>query len=334
MKKAAIVILNYNGEKVLSRFFPSIASLSQFPIVLIDNHSTDGSISYLKHNFPNVQLIALEQNWGYSGGYTLGLERLRGQYEYYILLNSDVSLTPYWDVRLVSQMEKYDATAAQPKVLSLVEKGFFDYAGAAGGYLDRLGYPFCRGRVLHTLEKDLGQYEDVVEVDWASGACFGVLAANFHELGGFDSSFFAHMEEIDLCLRFRLHGKKIFAFPEITVFHLGGGTLPTSNPMKTYLNFRNSLMMLRKNLTTLGFFKVVLIRIFLDAGAALHLLFTKGVAHAWAVLKAYWHFLRGKSSQKILVKTCPNNLSVSEKPIFSVIWSYYLKGKRTFTSMR
>ncbi len=334
MRKAAIVILNFNGEKVLSRFLPSIVSLCNYPLVLIDNHSTDGSLTYLRKNFPEVQLIALAQNWGYSGGYTYGLEKLKGQYEYYILLNSDVSLTPGWDVAFIAQMEKYCATAAQPKVLSLSDKGFFDYAGASGGYLDLLGYPFCRGRILHTVEKDMGQYNDAVEVDWASGACFGVSAQNFHELGGFDPSFFAHMEEIDLCLQLRTKGNKIFVFPDITVYHLGGGTLPKSNPMKTYLNFRNSLMMLRKNLTPFVFFKVIMIRIFLDAAAAMHLLLTENKAHAGAVIKAYWHFLRGKTRIKNIVKTPQNKLTVLDKPLFSIIWSYYLKGKRTFASMR
>ncbi len=334
MKKAVIVILNYNGEQVLKRFFPSIASLSNFPIVLIDNNSQDGSIPYLKKNFPEVGLIELEENFGYSGGYSYGLEKLKGLYHFYILLNSDVSLTSGWDISLIRNMEVSNAVAAQPKILSFEEKGYFDYSGASGGYLDLLGYPFCRGRILNSVERDQGQYDEEVEVDWASGACFGVKASDFHEAGGFDPTFFAHMEEIDLCLRFRIQKKKIFAFPQVTIFHLGGGTLPKSNPMKTYLNFRNSLIMLRKNLTFAGFLRLFVCRVLLDSAAAFHLLFTQGGTHAAAVVKAYWDFLFRVNVSKSPDKINLTGLSLLNKPIHSVIWNYYLKRNKTFASMR
>ncbi|WP_114750774.1 glycosyltransferase family 2 protein [Pleomorphovibrio marinus] len=334
MEKAAIVILNYNGEKILKRFFPSIHTLSNYPIVLIDNNSTDGSIRFISDNFTKVQIIRLERNLGYSGGYTSGLELVKGKYEYYILLNSDIAVTPYWDHSLVSQMETWNATAAQPKILSLNEDGFFDYAGASGGYLDLLGYPFCRGRILHTLEKDLGQYDDPVEVDWASGACFCVRTEDFHSAGGFDSHFFAHMEEIDLCIRLRKEGKKIFSFPTVVVYHLGGGTLHKSNPYKTYLNFRNSLYMLRKNLANWDFLKVFLMRIVWDTAAAFHVTLTQGLPHGMAIVKAYLHFLLRKNNLPTTSKTKKRNITVLKNPVHSIIYKYYVEGIKTFSGTR
>jgi len=335
MKEATIVILNYNGEAMLRQYLPQVISNSIFDIVVVDNGSDDASLSFLRNNFPNIRLILLSENHGYSKGYNLGLEDLKGEYSYYLLLNSDVKVTADWDRALVTYLsDKPDVAACQPKVLSLVKKGYFDYAGAAGGFLDHLGYPFCRGRVLHVLEEDQCQYSDSIELDWASGACFCVNSSIFHKLGGFNPHFFSHMEEIDLCWRMRNEGYKIHYCGESSVYHLGGGTLSQVNPFKTYLNFRNSLYMLKSNLEFNSFIKVFCVRLVMDFGAMMHLLFTKGFSHSRAVVKAYWDFLTMREALRFhQVKKVKRFKSAKTNPIYSIIISYYFKGKKKYSQL-
>jgi GT2 family glycosyltransferase len=334
MGQAAIVILNFNGEGMLSRFLPNIVENSKFDIVVIDNGSQDNSVGFLNLKYPEIKVLQLAQNFGYSKGYNHGLDSLKGQYDFYLLLNSDVQVTPCWDEYMVQYLElDQNIAAAQPAVLSLAKDGFFDYAGAAGGFLDRLGYPYCRGRILHTIELDEGQYHSPIEVDWASGACFCVRADLFHQFGGFNPAFFAHMEEIDLCWRFRTAGFRVHCNGAVKVYHLGGGTLRESNPFKTYLNFRNSLFMLATNLSQKKLIHILLIRLFLDFAAAVHISFTKDFTHGAAIFKAYWHYLRNrKKITQNNIKTGQINSS-SRKKIQSIVFNYYFKGQKKFSDL-
>jgi GT2 family glycosyltransferase len=332
MRKAAIVILNYNGRHMLQRFMPSVIEGSSYDVVVVDNHSSDGSMEFLEEHYPQVERVFLSENAGYSGGYNNGLAQLSGRFEYYLLLNSDVKVTTGWDLEMVAYLDNNPSiAAAQPKIISLVEEGTFDYAGAAGGFLDGIGYPYCRGRILHSIESDFGQYDSPMSVDWASGACFCIRAALFHAHQGFDPIFFAHMEEIDLCWRLRNSGYVISANPSVVVYHLGGGTLQRNNPKKTYLNFRNSLLMLYKNLGKRTFYKLLLFRIVLDFGAMIHLLITNGVPHSLAVFRAYYAFFSLRhtlTKSNVLSHTIGSNTYV-----FSIIWEYYGKGKRFFSQL-
>jgi len=334
MRKAAIVLLNYNGKEMLRRFLPAVLKESSYDLVVVDNASTDGSIDFLAAHYPQVQLILLPANVGYSGGYNQGLERLDKQYEYYLLLNSDVKVSANWDVDMVGFLDKNPTiAAAQPKIISLIDEGSFDYAGAAGGFLDGFGYPYCRGRILHSLELDQGQYDDPVAIDWASGACFCVRAEIFHRHQGFDPIFFAHMEEIDLCWRLRNRGHVIGVNPAVAVYHLGGGTLNRSHPKKTYLNFRNSLFMLYKNLSRKTFYKLFLCRVVLDTGAMIHFLFTSGGAHSLAVIRAYYAFFSQRHTLKITADAAGPNISGGNPFVLSIIWEYYGRGKKYYSQL-
>ncbi|WP_373399738.1 glycosyltransferase family 2 protein [Algoriphagus halophilus] len=236
MKSCAVVILNYNGEEMLQKFLPSVVEYSQSDVWVIDNSSTDQSTTLLFRDFPQVNLIPLKANFGYAGGYNWGLEELRGKYKYYILLNSDVEVTPEWDLDLVSSADSKSGYAAiQPKILSFQNRDYFDYAGAGGGFIDALAYPYCRGRIWEHIEMDEGQYDDFIDVDWASGACMLVNAEAFHQMNGFDAHFFAHMEEIDLCWRMRNQGWKIGYDGKTKVYHVGGATLARTNPKNYFL---------------------------------------------------------------------------------------------------
>jgi GT2 family glycosyltransferase len=335
MQKAAIIILNYNGEDMLRKFLPDVVKFSNYEIIVADNGSTDGSISFLQNNFPHLTTILLGSNNGFSQGYNLALDQLEGDYGYYILLNSDILVTEDWDKRMISWMDLNPSiVAAQPKILSYQQQDYFDHAGAGGGFLDQLGYPYCRGRILNHVEKDDHQYDDPIPVDWASGACLFIRALDFHKAGGFEKVFFAHMEEIDLCWRLRLLGKKIFYNGEVTVYHVNGGTLSRNSPTKTYLNFRNNLLMLYKNLSNAAFLKVFAIRIFFDFVALLQFSFSEGLAHGKAVINAYLDFLALKNSVR---KTCPLASKLTRvdqgKKIHSIVITYYLKRKRTFSEI-
>lgn len=289
MKTVAIVILNYNGKVHLSTFLPSVVAHSQgHRVIVADNGSTDESINYLKENFSAVELIQLDQNYGFCGGYNRALKQVEA--DYYVLLNSDVEVTSNWIEPIIALMDSIPEIAAcQPKILSYTQKDSFEYAGAAGGFVDVLGYPYCRGRIFDTIEKDEGQYNDTRPIFWATGACLFVKSEVYHKLGGFDEDFFAHMEEIDLCWRIQNQGYQVYYCGESTVYHLGGGTLHKSNPKKTYLNFRNNLRSLTKNSS--GLFWKLPLRILLDGIAVFKFLAGRQTLNAWAVLKADKDFL-------------------------------------------
>lgn len=335
MQKAAIVILNYNGEEMLSQFLPDVILHSTYDVIIADNASSDGSLDFLRRNFPQLQTIPLGANHGFANGYNLALEQLKGKYQYYVLLNSDILVTSDWDKKMIQWLDNNPhIVAAQPKILSYQERNRFDHAGAGGGFLDRLGYPYCRGRIFDHTEEDLNQYDNCQEVDWASGACLFIRAVEFHAFGGFDKVFFAHMEEIDLCWRLRLAGKQIFYNGEVQVYHVNGGTLSRQSPFKTYLNFRNNLLMLYKNLPQLHFIFVFVLRIGFDFAAMIHFWLAEGPGHGKSVAKAYRDFFKLKSS---MIKARPLASKLTNdakgKKAFSIAVSYYLRGKKTYTEI-
>ena len=286
----AIVILNWNGKSFLEKFLPSVISGSpNAEVIVADNDSTDDSIAFMQENYPDIRLIINESNGGYAKGYNDALKQVEA--DYYVLLNSDIEVKAGWVEPLVALMESDKQIAAcQPKLLAYHEKNKFEYAGAAGGYIDKWGYPFCRGRVFNSLEEDHQQYEDVVEVFWASGAAMFVRASAFWEVGGLDEDFFAHMEEIDLCWRLKNQGYKIMVEPKSVVYHVGGGTLPKNSPRKTYLNFRNNFYLLYKNLPRKDFYQVFLFRLIWDGIAGLKFLAEGHWKDTIAVIKAHFHF--------------------------------------------
>ncbi|GHB34249.1 glycosyltransferase family 2 protein [Mongoliitalea lutea] len=330
MQHAAIVILNYNGREVLEKYLPSVVKYSSFPIIIADNASKDDSVRFLQEHYPSIQLILLEKNHGFAQGYNLVLEELRGEYEYFILLNSDVEVTPNWDQVLISWLENNPtAVSVQPKILSAITPTKFDYAGAGGGFLDSLGYPFCRGRILELIEEDASQYNDVIPVDWTSGACMAVRAKDFFGFNGFDGAFFAHMEEIDLCWRWRNAGKQPFYNGAVQVYHFGGGTLSRSNSTKVYLNFRNSLLMNRKNLQGLEFWWVWTHRIVLDLLAVAVFLLKGQFGFAKAVLKAHRDYRI--LNMKPLISGGSKLVWKKNRP-YSILWHYYGLRIRKFHS--
>ncbi len=293
MTKLAVVILNWNGKKYLKDFLPYVLKYTPnyAEIVVADNKSDDDSVAFLKQYFPQVRLIQNNENGGFSKGYNDALAQVNA--EYYVLLNSDVEVSPHWVEPIVQFMDTHTEIAAcQPKILSYNEKHMFEYAGGAGGYIDALGYPFCRGRIFQSLEEDKGQYNQPQEVFWASGSCMFVRAKVYHELGGLDEAFFAHMEEIDFCWRAKNKGYKIFCYPASKIYHIGGGTLHKSNPRKTFLNFRNNLALLYKNLPTHRLIYVLLWRVLLDAVAVIEFTIVGHAPDAWAVIKAHAHFIK------------------------------------------
>ena len=325
----AIVILNWNGKHFLEQFLPNVIHHSPgAEVIVADNGSTDDSISFLKNKFPSVRIISFEKNLGFTGGYNAALKQVSA--DYYVLLNSDVEVTPGWIEPIIAMMEK-DKTigAVQPKILSYYKRDEFEYAGAAGGFIDKYGYPFCRGRIFLSLEKDLHQYDDSTEIFWATGACMFVRASAFHEVEGFDELFFAHMEEIDLCWRMQSAAHTIHYCGQSTVYHVGAGTLLKSNPHKTYLNFRNNLFLLYKNLDKAAFNRVYLFRIIFDAVAAMRFLAGSGGAREMlAVFRAHAHFHQNKKRLK------KNGLHL-QKHIYphSILMAYYVKGIRSFKKL-
>lgn len=293
MKKLGVIILNWNGKKLLEKFLPSVAAHTRgedVELTVADNGSTDGSVAWLKEHYPEVRLIEFEENYGFAKGYNLALERTR--YPYTILLNSDVETPEGWWQPMLRFMESHpEAGACQPKILSYNDKGRFEYAGAAGGMLDRLGYPFCRGRFFDIVEEDKGQYDGKpVEVAWASGAALMVRSELYMELGGLDADFFAHMEEIDLCCRMWGSGHPVYALSDCKVYHLGGGSLPQGNPRKTYLNFRNNLLLLHKNLPKARRRRILFVRRLADTLAWAKFLMAGDTANAGAILRAHKDF--------------------------------------------
>ncbi|MDR0971102.1 MAG: glycosyltransferase family 2 protein [Bacteroidales bacterium] len=306
MNRVAIVILNWNGENLLREYLPSVVAYSKdATIVIADNGSSDSSLNYIKTNFPQIKTIDLKTNYGFAKGYNKALEILREEkdfsenIEYYILLNSDVKVTENWIQPIITLMDSDEKIAAvQPKILSISNPTMFEYAGAAGGFIDYLGYPFCRGRIFDIVEKDNGQYDDEKQIFWASGAAFFVRKKVFEELNGFDEMFFAHQEEIDLCWRMQNKGYKIFYSFHSVCYHLGGGTLNKTSPKKTYLNFRNNLFMLYKNLPKKKQY-IIPIRIILNILSSFLFLFKGKKGEFLAVNRANYHFLKNKKYLKI-----------------------------------
>lgn len=332
----AIVILNFNGKKFLEQFLPSViaSTYSNKRIIVADNASWDESVAFLKsHYLREVEVIELSENSGYAEGYNQALKRIDA--DYYILLNSDVEVTKDWIEPVIELMESNVAIAAcQPKILSWYDKNLFEHAGASGGFIDRYGYPFARGRVFDFCEEDKGQYNYSIPVFWASGAAFFIRSKIFHESGGLDGYFFAHMEEIDLCWRLQLMGYKIFCCPESVVYHVGGGTLPKTNSRKTYLNFRNNLIMLFKNLNRLQRFWKLMVRCLLDTLFFIKNILTGNFAIALAVIKAYFGFFKW-----VFSKEC--KISNNRKPLKkldgaypgSVVIAYFVKKKKRFSEI-
>ena len=292
MKGFSIVIVTWNGLHHLKRFFPSVAATNypDFEIIIADNNSTDGSKEWIKEHYPDVKIAAFDDNYGYTGGNNRAVPF--AEKEILLFLNNDVEVTPDWLIGISTAFEADDEVAiVQPKLLSVEQPEYFEYAGAAGGYLDMLGYPFCRGRVLDTVEKDVGQYDDETEIVWASGAAFAIRKEIFTTLGGFDEDFEFHMEEIDLCWRIQNSGYKIRYNNTTEVFHANASTLNQNNPRKTFLNYRNKLFMITKNSQNNLFF-LLIEKIFIDALISIFILFSKGFNHFFAIIKAYFSFYK------------------------------------------
>lgn len=339
MAKVAIVILNWNGQKMLAKFLPNVIEYSRqdAEIWVADNSSSDGSMHLLETQFPQVKTIVLEQNFGFAEGYNRALRQIEA--DYYVLLNSDVEVSHHWLTPLIEFMDSHPQVAAcQPKLLAEYDKDSFEYAGACGGFLDKYGYPFCRGRIFGTVECDNGQYDYQQEILWATGACMMIRSADYWKAGGLDGRFFAHNEEIDLCWRLRLMGRKIYCIPESEVYHVGGGTLPKSNPMKTFLNFRNNLTMLYKNLSDKELSHVMRVRWFLDYLAAFEmLLLQRNWGDFKAVFKARKAFKEWRSSFDEERKRIQAQRVEEEIPqIFqtSILWQYYAKGVKNFKDLK
>lgn len=286
----AIAILNWNGKNWLEKFLPNVILHSEnTDVYVIDNASTDDSVVFLKLNFPQVKIIQNTENQGFAGGYNEGLKKIDA--EIYCLLNSDVEVTENWLNPVLDLFQKdLKIAAVQPKILDYNRKNFFEFAGAAGGFIDNLGYPYCRGRVFENIEEDKGQFDDETEIFWASGCCLFIRSEDFWKQNGFDARFFAHQEEIDLCWRLKNDGKKIFYTGKSTVYHVGGGTLNKQSAQKTFLNMRNNLSMLVKNLPSSEVVWIIFSRLVLDGAAALYFAFKNGFSHFWAVLRAHFSF--------------------------------------------
>jgi GT2 family glycosyltransferase len=330
----AIIILNWNGIDLLKKFLPTlIAKSKNANIYIADNASTDNSIKFLEDNFTSVKILQNKTNCGFAGGYNHALSNLHE--EFFILINSDIEVTDNWISPIIELLKKDKfISACQPKILDYNNKEKFEYAGASGGFIDFLGYPFCRGRIFNHIENDFNQYEDIKEVFWASGACLFIRSKHFNEVNGFDNDFFAHQEEIDLCWRLKNLGYKVMVNPESIVYHVGGGTLNSSSPFKTYLNFRNNLFMLFKNLHIFSLFSVLFLRLFLDGIAALSLLTKKkGLTHLLAVLRAHFSFYLSLPSlikKRSLIKQ-KNNLIGRFN--FIILIKFYFKKIRKFSEL-
>ena len=337
-KQVAIVILNWNGAKLFDTYLPSVIRNSDQPnveLIVADNGSTDHSINHLKKNFPSVKIIDLKKNYGFAEGYNRALKQVKA--DIFVLLNSDVEVTPGWLESPLIMMEKDESVAAvQPKILSHQKPHLFEYAGAAGGFIDRFGYPFCRGRILNRLEPDLGQYNKPTPVFWASGACMFIKTEVFRKAGGFDGDFWAHMEEIDLCWRLKNQGYKIMYQPGSVVFHLGGGTLSYGSPRKVYLNFRNNLFMLFKNLPRHQFTRIFFARMILDGVAAAKFLAGFHFTSFWSVLRAHASFYRhlGSLIEK-RKKLLPLTVKKEHTEIYrkSIMWKFFIQKKRKYSEL-
>ncbi|HEY4800783.1 MAG TPA: glycosyltransferase family 2 protein [Bacteroidia bacterium] len=333
----AIAILNWNGKSLLEKFLPDVIKFSPdfAKIYVVDNASADDSVYFLKKNFSSVTVLQNKENSGFAGGYNEGLKNISA--DYFILLNSDVQVTPNWIEPVIALMESDNKIAAcQPKLLNYNKREEFEYAGGAGGFIDKYGYPFCRGRIFNSFEKDSGQYNDVHEVFWASGACLFIRAKNFFEAGGLDEDFFAHMEEIDLCWRMKNMGYKVMFCPDSKVYHVGGGTLSKISANKTFLNFRNNLILLCKNHAQEYFRVKMFLRLVLDGIAGAKFLLSGQLLHCIAVARAHWNFFftiqRTIKKRRAMQKRISNYTSsaIYRK---SIVMEYYLRRKRKFSEL-
>lgn len=326
----AIVILNWNGKHFLQQFLPSVVKFSEnAQIYVVDNHSTDDSVSFLKHNFPTITIVLNRSNLGFCGGYNAGLKHIKS--DYYVLLNNDVEVTEGW-LLPIEEMEKNNKIGiSQPKLLDYNSKNKFEYAGACGGFLDNMGYPYCRGRILEKVESDFGQYNTSLQITWATGACLFIRSELFWLLDGFDEDFFAHMEEIDLCWRAQHLGYEIWTFPKSTVYHVGGGTLHKSNPKKTYLNFKNGLFLLHKNLPQWYFPLIIFLRLCFDGLAGVNFLFKGQPKNFFAVIRAHFAYYASLSLLNVKRKRNGKKISVLSKK--SIVWQYFIRKKQEFSAL-
>ena len=338
MEKLAIVILNWNGAAMLRQYLPTVMNYSRDEAVVYvaDNASTDDSVSLLREQFPECRLILLDKNWGFADGYNKALAQIDA--EYYVLLNSDIEVTQHWLTPMIEFMDQHaDVAACQPKLLSVFDKDKFEYAGASGGFMDRFGYPFCRGRLFDVVETDHGQYDDHTDILWATGAALLVRARIYNKVGGLDGRFFAHNEEIDMCWRIRLQGYRICCLPESRIYHVGGGTLPKGNPMKTFLNFRNNLTMLYKCLPDSELGYVMRWRWFLDYLAAWEtLIVNRSLGDFKAIYKARRAFKKWKhdfDDDRKAIQAGRQVQEVPEQRRFSLLWQYYVKGRKHFSDL-
>ncbi len=329
--KIAVVLLNWNGQKLLEQFLPALVQYSpEATVYLADNASTDDSVAFVKASFPTIQIIENSTNLGFAGGYNIALKTIDA--DILALVNTDVEVTKNWLVPIIETFKTEPKTAIiQPKIKDFKNPDFFEYAGAAGGFIDQLGYPFCRGRIFDSLEKDVAQYEDDCEIFWASGACFFIRNTVYKELGGFDADFFAHQEEIDLCWRAKNRGYTIKYNSKSIVYHIGGATLNQGNPRKTFLNFRNSLFTLTKNLPQKKLFYVLFTRLILDGIAGLRFLWQGKWKHVFAILKAHFsfYFLFISMYKKRDVNQMENYYEMK-----SVVISYYLRKNTVFKKQK
>lgn len=338
MIRVAVVILNWNGRGMLERFLPSVVEYSvsdeslSVSVVVADNGSSDDSVAFMREHYPQVQLVLLDKNYGFAEGYNRALAQVEA--DYYVLLNSDVECTPHWIAPVVAMMERDPQVAiAQPKLMMYDQKDTFEYAGGAGGFIDSYGYPFCRGRIFSTLEQDHGQYDDECNIFWATGAAMFVKAPIFHQLGGLDGDFFAHMEEIDFCWRTLNSGYTVRYCPQSVLYHVGGGTLPKSSPFKTRLNFRNNLSMLYKNLPDERMKKVLRRRMLLDGIAALKFLLQGHVGEFKAVREAHREY------RSLLPQLKEKRAALKQETVAGVyqrllLSDYYFRGSKTFSNLK
>lgn len=334
--KVAVVILNWNGLKFLKQFLPDVVENSKgigYKVIVADNGSTDTSVDYIKSEHTDVKVIEFDKNYGFTGGYNKALEKIDA--EYFVLLNSDVEVTSDWISPIINYLDKNkDVAAVQPKILAQYNKKQFEYAGAAGGFIDEYGYPFCRGRIFDELENDENQYDDTIEIFWASGACLFIRSEDYLK-NKLDNDFFAHMEEIDLCWRLKNQGKKIIFFPKVAVYHVGGGTLPKTSAHKLFLNYRNNLLLLYKNLPKEKTFKVLFIRMLLDGISAFVYLLKFKFSFFAAVFRAHLAFYKLKPKYKIVRNNLLQNNTDNHKEIYkkSIVVDYFLRKKSKFTHL-
>jgi len=331
--KVAVVILNWNGKTLLEKFLPSVVkySMDEAEIYIADNNSTDNSISFIKHNYPEIKIVQNKKNGGYAKGYNDALQHIDA--DVYALVNSDIEVTSDWLTPVIDQFKNNPNTVAiQPKLLDFKDKSKFEYAGAAGGFVDFMGYPYCKGRIFMDLETDQNQYDNSYDIFWATGACFFIRSEIYHKLNGFDEDYFAHQEEIDLCWRIQNEGYKIQYVGASTVYHVGGATLKESNPHKTFLNFRNSLFTIAKNVPKRFVFLVVFFRLILDGIAGIKFIFELRPVHTWSIIKAHFSFYA--NLPKMLRKR--KHISFKQTKYFhtfSIVWQHFILRKNKFTEL-